>query len=254
MDKIMNKFKKLFAILLFVPTLALAAGDHVKLDRAPINEEDQASLQRGARHFVNYCLNCHSAGYMRYNRLEDIGLTKQQILDNLVFTGAKVGDLMKISMVPSEAKSWFGAAPPDLSVIARSRASADGSGADWLYTYLRGFYRDAERPTGWNNTVYANVGMPHALWELQGEQVLAERKVQGAGFIKTEMALKLDKPGKLSPVEYDQMVADLVNYMVFMAEPVRAQRKTIGMFVLIVLGLLFILTYALKKEYWKDVH
>ena len=254
MDKIMNKFKKLFAILLFVPTLALAAGDHVKLDRAPINEEDQASLQRGARHFVNYCLNCHSAGYMRYNRLEDIGLTKQQILDNLVFTGAKVGDLMKISMVPSEAKSWFGAAPPDLSVIARSRASADGSGADWLYTYLRGFYRDAERPTGWNNTVYANVGMPHALWELQGEQVLAERKVQGAGFIKTEMALKLDKPGKLSPVEYDQMVADLVNYMVFMAEPVRAQRKTIAMFVLIVLGLLFILTYALKKEYWKDVH
>jgi ubiquinol-cytochrome c reductase cytochrome c1 subunit len=254
MDKIMNKIKQLFAILLLVPTLALAAGDHVKLDRAPINEEDQASLQRGARHFVNYCLNCHSASYMRYNRLEDIGLTKQQILDNLVFTGVKVGDLMKISMDPKEAKSWFGAAPPDLSVVARSRASADGSGADWLYTYLRGFYRDAERPTGWNNTVYANVGMPHALWELQGEQVMAEHKVQGAGFIKTEMALKLDKPGKLSPVEYDRMVADLVNYMVFMGEPVRAERKTIGMFVLVVLGLLFLLTYALKKEYWKDVH
>jgi len=254
MDKIMNKIKQLFAILLLAPTLVLAAGDHVKLDRAPINEEDQASLQRGARHFVNYCLNCHSASYMRYNRLEDTGLTKQQILDNLVFTGVKVGDLMKISMNPKEAKSWFGAAPPDLSVIARSRASADGSGADWLYTYLRGFYRDAERPTGWNNTVYANVGMPHALWELQGEQVMAEHKVQGEGFIKTEMALKLDKPGKLSPVEYDMMVADLVNYMVFMGEPVRAERKTIGMFVLVVLGLLFLLTYALKKEYWKDVH
>ena len=254
MDKIMIKINKLIAILLLAPTLALAAGDSVKLDRAPINEDDQASLQRGARHFVNYCLNCHSASYMRYNRLEDIGLSKQQILDNLVFTGVKVGDLMKISMDPIEAKNWFGATPPDLSVVARSRASADGSGADWLYTYLRGFYRDAERPTGWNNTVYANVGMPHALWELQGEQVLAERKVQGAGFIKTEMALKLDKPGKLSPVEYDRMVTDLVNYMVFMAEPVRGDRKTIGMFVLIVLGLLFILTYALKKEYWKDVH
>ena len=249
----MMKINKLFAVLLLAPALALAA-ESVKLDRAPINEEDQASLQRGARHFVNYCLNCHSANYMRYNRLEDIGLTRRQILDNLVFTGVKVGDLMKIAMDPQEAKNWFGAAPPDLSVIARSRASADGSGADWLYTYLRGFYRDATRPTGWNNTVYANVGMPHALWELQGEQVLAERKVQGAGFMTTQMVLKLDKPGTLSPVEYDRMVADLVNYMVFMAEPARADRKTIGMFVLIALGLLFVLVYALKKEYWKDVH
>ena len=250
----MIKINNLIAFLLFVPALALAAGDHIKLDRAPINEEDQASLQRGARHFVNYCLNCHSAGYMRYNRLQDIGLTDQQIRDNLIFTGAKVGDLMKIAMDPHESKNWFGVAPPELSVIARSRASADGSGADWLYTYLRGFYRDADRPSGWNNTVFANVGMPHVLWELQGEQVLAERKVRGEGYMKTEMALKLDKPGKLSPVEYDQMVADLVNYLVFMGEPVRTDRKTIGMFVLIALGLLFVLVYALKKEYWKDVH
>jgi len=250
----MNKINKLFSILLLAPTLALAAGDHLKLDRAPINEEDMVSLQSGARHFVNYCLNCHSAGYMRYNRLQDLGLSEKQILDNLVFTGAKVGDLMKISMDPKEAKSWFGATPPDLSVIARSRASADGSGADWLYTYLRSFYRDAERPTGWNNTVYANVGMPHALWELQGEQVLAEHKVQGEGFMKTEMVLKLDKPGTLTAIEYDRMVADLVNYMVYMAEPVRNERKTIGMYVLIALFLLFFLVYALKKEYWKDVH
>lgn len=241
-------------ILLFAPVLALAAGDHVKLDRAPINEEDQASLQRGARHFVNYCLNCHSANYMRYNRLEDIGLTKQQILDNLVFTGVKVGDLMKISMDPRDAKNWFGATPPDLSVIARSRASADGSGADWLYTYLRGFYRDPERPTGWNNTVYPNVGMPHALWELQGEQVLVEQKVRGDGYMKAEMALKLERPGKMSKNEYDEMVADLVNYIVFMGEPVRNDRKTIGMLVLLAFGLLFVLVYALKKEYWKDVH
>lgn len=254
MTKKMNKLKGLFAALLLAPALALAAGGDVKLDRAPINEDDHASLQRGARHFVNYCLNCHSAGYMRYNRLQDIGLTEQQIRDNLVFTGAKVGDLMKIAMDPKDAAVWFGAAPPDLSVIARSRASHAGSGADWLYSYLRSFYRDAERPTGWNNTVFPNVGMPHALWELQGEQVLAERKVQGEGYMKAEMALKLDKPGKLTPAEYDQMVADLVNYMVFMGEPMRSDRKTIGMFVLLALGLLFILTYALKKEYWKDVH
>ena len=254
MNKNMNKINSLFAALLLVPTLALAAGDHIKLDRAPINEEDHASLQRGARHFANYCLSCHSAAYMRYNRLQDIGLTEAQIRDNLVFTGVKVGDLMRIAMDPKDAKNWFGVTPPDLSVTARSRASADGSGADWLYTYLRGFYRDAERPTGWNNTVYANVGMPHALWELQGEQVLAERKVRGDGYIKTEMALKLDKPGQLTPAQYDEMIADLVNYMVYMGEPVRSNRKTIGMFVLMALGVLFIFVYALKKEYWKDVH
>ena len=254
MNKNMNKINNLFVALLLVPTLALAAGDHIKLDRAPINEEDHASLQRGARHFTNYCLSCHSAAYMRYNRLQDIGLTEAQIRNNLVFTGVKVGDLMRIAMDPKDAKNWFGVTPPDLSVTARSRASADGSGADWLYTYLRGFYRDAERPTGWNNTVYANVGMPHALWELQGEQVLAERKVRGDGYIKTEMALKLDKPGQLTPAQYDEMIADLVNYMVYMGEPVRSNRKTIGMFVLMALGVLFIFVYALKKEYWKDVH
>jgi len=254
MGKNMNKLKHLIAVLLLAPAFALAAGAEIKLDRAPIDENDQASLQRGARHFVNYCLNCHSANYMRFNRLRDIGLTDQQILDNLVFTNAKVGDLMKIAMDPKDAASWFGAAPPELSVIARSRASHAGTGADWLYSYLRSFYRDAERPTGWNNTVFPNVGMPHVLWELQGEQVMAERKVQGPGFEKTEHVLKLDKPGKLNPVEYDQMVADLVNYMVFMAEPARSSRTTIGIFVLFALSLLFILAYALKKEYWKDVH
>ena len=210
--------------------------------------------KRGRTHFVNYCLNCHSANYMRYNRLKDIGLTDQQILDNLVFNGGKVGDLMKIAMDPKEAKDWFGGTPPELSLIARSRASHAGSGADWLYSYLRAFYRDAERPTGWNNTVFPNVGMPHVLWELQGEQVLGERKVQGAGYEKSEVALKLDKPGTLSPAEYDQFVADLVNFLVFMAEPGRASRETIGMYVLLALGLLFVLAYALKKEYWKDVH
>ena len=250
----MNKFRILVVSLMLVPILALASSDHLKLDRAPIDEHDQASLQRGAKYFVNYCLNCHSASYMRFNRLHDIGLTDQQILQNLVFTGVKVGDLMKSSMDPKESKAWFGATPPDLSVIARARASEAGSGADWLYTYLRSFYRDAERPSGWNNTVYPNVGMPHVLWELQGEQVLAEHKVRGDGYMKTELALKLDQPGLLKPAAYDQAIADLVNYMTFMAEPVRNDRKQMGIIVLMLLSLLFVLFYALKKEYWKDVH
>jgi len=250
----MNKFRILAVSLLLVPMLAFASSDHLKLDRAPIDEHDQASLQRGAKYFVNYCLNCHSASYMRFNRLHDIGLTDQQILQNLVFTGVKVGDLMKSSMDPKESKAWFGATPPDLSVIARARASEAGTGADWLYTYLRSFYRDAERPSGWNNTVYPNVGMPHALWELQGEQVLAEHKVRGDGYMKTELALKLDQPGLLKPAAYDQVVADLVNFMTFMAEPARNDRKQIGIIVLMLLGLLFVLVYSLKKEYWKDVH
>jgi ubiquinol-cytochrome c reductase cytochrome c1 subunit len=250
----MNKFRILVVSLLLVPILAFASSDHLKLDRAPIDEHDQSSLQRGAKYFVNYCLNCHSASYMRFNRLHDIGLTDEQILQNLVFTGVKVGDLMKSSMDPKESKAWFGATPPDLSVIARARASEAGTGADWLYTYLRSFYRDAERPSGWNNTVYPNVGMPHALWELQGEQVLAEHKVRGDGYMKTELALKLDQPGLLKPAAYDQVVADLVNFMTFMAEPARNDRKQIGIIVLMLLGLLFILVYSLKKEYWKDVH
>ncbi len=250
----MNKFRILVVSLLLVPILAFASSDHLKLDRAPIDEHDQSSLQRGAKYFVNYCLNCHSASYMRFNRLHDIGLTDEQILQNLVFTGVKVGDLMKSSMDPKESKAWFGATPPDLSVIARARASEAGTGADWLYTYLRSFYRDAERPSGWNNTVYPNVGMPHALWELQGEQVLAEHKVHGDGYMKTELALKLDQPGLLKPAAYDQVVADLVNFMTFMAEPARNDRKQIGIIVLMLLGLLFILVYSLKKEYWKDVH
>jgi ubiquinol-cytochrome c reductase cytochrome c1 subunit len=172
--------KKLFIALLWVPLLALAAGAELHLDKAPDRGRDLPALQNGAKVFINYCLNCHSASYMRYNRLQDIGLTEQQIKDNLMFTQDKVGELMTIAMRRSESKQWFGAAPPDLTVIARARASEFGSGSDWLYTYLRGFYRDDSRPTGWNNTVFANVGMPHVLWELQGEQVMGpDHKLQG---------------------------------------------------------------------------
>ena len=250
----MKKIRAAAAVLFLAPALAFAVEIGVKLDHAPIDPLDLVSLQRGAHAFVNYCLNCHSAGYMRYNRLRDLGLSEDQIRDNLLFTGGKVGDLMKTAMDPREAKEWFGTPPPDLTVIARSRSSPAGSGTDWLYTYLRTFYRDPLRPSGWNNLVYANVGMPHALWQLQGEQVLKEAQVQGPGYMRTVQQLALDKPGRLKPVEYDQLVADLVNYMTYMSEPARQARVTIGLYAMIVISILIALAYALKKEYWKDVH
>lgn len=251
----MMKLKSLlFALLLCVPLFASGAEGGLHLDHAPINTHDVESLQRGARVFVNYCLNCHSANYMRYNRLHDIGLTDQQIKDNLIFNGGKVGELMKIAMTPEDAKRWFGSPPPDLTVIARAVASEAGSGPDWLYTYLRSFYRDPSRPTGWNNVVFPNVGMPHVLYELQGTQELKEVQEQGPGYPITVKKLVLVKPGKMTPLEYDRMVADLVNYMTYMAEPIRNTRQVLGIYVLLALGILFVLAYLLKKEYWKDVH
>ena len=250
----MKAFKKIIGIVLLAPALALGAAEHVELDRAPIDGTDLVSLQRGAQVFVNYCQGCHGAGYMRYNRMQDLGLSDQQIRDNLIFPDAKVGDLMKTAMDAKDAKEWFGATPPDLSVIARSRSSPAGSGADWLYTYLRSFYRDAGRPSGWNNVVYPNVGMPHVLWELQGEQVLKIETVPGPGYPVEIQKLTLEKPGKMTPVEYDRMVADLVNYLNYVAEPARNTRTTIGIYVLMFLGVFFVIAYALKKAYWKDIH
>jgi ubiquinol-cytochrome c reductase cytochrome c1 subunit len=244
----------LVPMFMLLPASGFASEAGIKLDRAPIDLHDQESLQRGAHAFVNYCLNCHSASYMRYNRLRDIGLSEQQIRDNLVFPEVKVGDLMKTAMDPKDAKEWFGAPPPDLTVVARSRSSHAGSGSDWLYTYLRTFYKDPTRPTGWNNVVYPNVGMPHALWQLQGEQVLKEGKEQAEGYMRTVQQLALDKPGKMKPVEYDRFVADLVNYMTYMSEPAQHDRVTIGLYALIVISILIGLSYALKKAYWKDVH
>lgn len=235
--------KKLLLSLLVVPALAFAAGAELHLDKAPDRSGDPAALQRGAKVFVNYCLNCHSASYMRYNRLQDIGLTDDQIRENLMFTAEKVGEPMRIAMQRAEAKQWFGAAPPDLTVIARARASEFGSGADWLYTYLRTFYRDETRPTGWNNVVFPSVAMPHILWELQGEQEMG-----------ADHTLKLVKPGQLKPEEYDELVGDLVGYLKYMGEPVAGFRKKLGIFVLIALAGLFAISYALKREYWKDVH
>ena len=213
------------------------ASESLRLQKAPIDLDDKISLQKGARNFINYCLNCHSASYMRYNRLIDIGLTDDLIKNNLLFTSDKVGDPMSISMMNIDAKKWFGATPPNLSVTARSR------GADWIYSYLRGFYRDPSRSMGWNNIVYKNSAMPHILWELQGEQYFDDKTHE----------LKLKIPGKLSPTEYDQFIGDITNYMVFMSEPGQQKRRQIGYYVLAFLFLLLILTINLKKEYWKNI-
>lgn len=235
--------KKIFLLLAAVASVAFspvafANESEVALDQAPIDASNHESLQRGARTFVNYCLNCHSANYMRYNRLLEIGLTEKQIKDNLLFAGDKVGDQMKVAMNKTDAKKWFGAAPPDLSVEVRAR------GADWVYSYMRGFYRDNTRPTGWNNTVYDKVAMPHILYELQGEQTLDHETHK----------LTLTKPGKLSATEYDSLVGDLTNFLAYMSEPAKQQRNHLGWFVLLFLGVLLVLTYKLKKAYWKDIH
>jgi len=246
--------KKLLTSLLFAPLLAIASGPALHLDKAPVSTEP-AALQNGAKLFVNYCLNCHGASYMRYNRLQQIGLSEQMIKDNLMFTADKIGEPMRIAMQRDEAKVWFGAAPPDLTVISRSRASEFGSGADWLYTYLRGFYRDSERPTGWNNVVFENVGMPHVLYELQGEQVAkVTEKDDGHGGKTKEIHLEQGKPGTMSKDEYDKAVADLVSFLTWMGEPMAETRKSIGAIVIAFLSVLFVLSYLLKKNYWKDIH
>ena len=238
-----NFIKRLLLILSLWPVLALASGEALQLDRASNVQSDQAALQNGARLFVNYCLSCHGLSFVRYNRLTELGLTEQQIKDNLMFTAEKIVEPMRIAARPGEQKQWFGAAPPDLSLIARARSSNDGSGADWLYTYLRSFYRDEQRPTGWNNTLFPSVAMPHALWELQGQQVLNHET----------HALEIAVPGQLSQAEYDKQVEDLVGFLVWAGEPAAGFRRQVGFGVLVFLVLLFGVSYALKKAYWKDV-
>ncbi len=235
--------KKLLLGVLFLPLAVIAAGGGVALDKAPDVQGDKAALQNGARTFVNYCLNCHGLSFVRYNRLTEIGLTEQQIKDNLMFTAEKIGEPMRVAARAAEQKQWFGVTPPDLSLVARARASADGSGADWLYTYLRSFHVDEKRPTGWNNMLFENVGMPHVLWELQGQQ----------RFDREAHKLSLASPGQLSPAEFDKQIADLVGFLVWAGEPAAGFRKQLGAGVLVFLLVLFGVSYVLKKEYWKDV-
>jgi ubiquinol-cytochrome c reductase cytochrome c1 subunit len=230
------------------------------LDRFPKERvTDVAALQHGAKLFVNYCLNCHSASALRYNRLTDpaVGLTEEQIKGNLLFAAEKVGETMTVALQAKQGKEWFGAAPPDLSLIARSRSGGGGSGADFLYTYLRTFYRDDTKATGWNNLVFPSVAMPHVLWELQGQQhaVFVERpdphnpKVTVHAFDRFEQI----SPGSLSKTEYDAAVADLVAYMQWMAEPAQNQRVRIGVWVLLFLGLFTVVAWRMNAAYWKDV-
>ena len=236
-----------FLIAAVAPALGSEAG--YRLDRSQHDPNDLVSLQSGARLFVNYCLNCHGAQFMRYNRLTEIGLSESQIRDNLMFPVEKVGETMKVALGAKDGKDWFGVPPPDLSVIARSR------GADWLYTYLRTFYRDPKTSTGWNNAVFPNAAMPHALWTLEGERALEVVQAKDlAGHVATEYRWSQLTSGALERVQYDAAVRDLVNFLVYVGEPAAQSRKRIGVIVLFVLGVLFVFAYALKKAYWKDVH
>ena len=248
---------------------ALASGGaDLRLAPAPVNRLDDESLQRGARNFVNYCLNCHSAKYMRYNRLTDLGLDLSMIQDNLMFATEKIGNTMSVAMAPADGKAWFGATPPDLTVEARVR------GRDWIYNYLLGFYRDAATPSGWNNVVFPNVGMPHVLWELSGSNKLVEVEfedyekataaaIAAKGLSQVEAlpggkyavrTVANDTPGLMNRVQYETFVADLVNYLDYMAEPSRNKRINLGLLVLLYLGVLFVFAYMLKRTVWKDVH
>ena len=218
---------------------------------------DMAALQNGAKLFVNYCLNCHAASYMRYNRLRDIGLTEDQIKKNLMFATDKVGDTMKVALDAKQAKDWFGATPPDLTVVARSRAGPGGSGADYLYTYLRTYYRDDTKATGWNNLAFPSVGMPHVLWELQGQRAARFVEVKDP-HDPSKTVHRFDgfeqlTPGQLSPLQYDEAVGDLVAYLQWMGEPAQGQRVRIGVWVLIFLGLFTVIAWRLNAAYWKDV-
>jgi ubiquinol-cytochrome c reductase cytochrome c1 subunit len=253
----MKLLKKLLAALALAPALVFAAESGFPLDKAPDRSGDLSALQNGARLFVNYCLNCHSASLVRYNRLRDIGLSEDQIRDNLLFTSDKVGDLMKISMSEKDAKAWFGGVPPDLSLIVRAKSSSAGSGSDYVYTYLRTYYQDESRPTGWNNLAYPNVGMPHVLWDLQGvrkAKFVEEKDPHTEGkMVRTFAGFEQVAPGKLNALEYDSEMADLVGFMEWMAEPVKAKRQQIGVWVLLFLGLLVLLTWRLNASYWKEV-
>jgi ubiquinol-cytochrome c reductase cytochrome c1 subunit len=256
----------LFAAL--SPTALASGGADVRMEPAQVNRLDLASAQRGVRIFVNYCLNCHTAKYMRYNRLTDLGLTDAQIRDNLLFAGDKIGDTMTVAMRPADAKAWFGVPPPDLTVEARVR------GAQWLYNYFLAFYKDDTAPSGWNNLVFPNVAMPHVLQHLGGTNQLVTQQfktheeaqaaalatkgivVLGPGKDHTYVVQTVvqETPGELGPVEFQRVVADLVNFLDYMAEPAKNHRTRVGLVVLLYLVVLFFLAYWMKREYWKDVH
>jgi ubiquinol-cytochrome c reductase cytochrome c1 subunit len=252
--------KKIFAsLLLALSATSFAAGDGVAWDTFPKEKmSDMAALQNGAKLFVNYCLNCHAAAFQRYNRLRDIGLSEAQIKDNLLFATDKVGETMKIAMDPKQAKEWFGGTPPDLTLIARSRAAVGkGSGADYLYTLWRTYYRDDSKATGWNNLAFPTIGMPHVLWELQGERTPVYAEVAGGHGAATHKVFtgqwETVKPGTMTPAQYDNAVGDLVAFLQWMGEPVQEQRYRLGVWVLVFLGIFSVFAWRLNAAFWKDV-
>ncbi|MFY9180591.1 MAG: cytochrome c1 [Venatoribacter sp.] len=249
--------RKLFVLIAaLLPTMAMAASSDVKLDKHMTDVSDTASLQRGAQTYMNYCMGCHSLEHARYNRVaKDLNIPEDLMMENLVFADKKFGDLMTNAMRHADGKKWFGATPPDLTLVARVR------GSDWLYTYLRSFYADPTRPYGVNNTVFKDVGMPHVLAELQGWQVLgsAQAKVGLDPLTGKEITaekdgvLSLAKAGKLNAEEYDGLVYDLVNFLAYMGEPIALERQRIGWWVLLFLAIFFIPVYFMNKEFWKEV-
>lgn len=239
------------AAALLASSFAMAAGGaHVHLDKAPIDLTDKASLQNGARMFQNYCLGCHQMQYQRYARtFRDLDIPEEIGMANLMFTGQKVGDHIKNTMAPKDAEKWFGAAPPDLTNVARVR------GPDWLYTYLRSFYEDPSRPFGVNNEVFPMVGMPHVLRELQGKPFKAyETRMVDGESKEVYVGIKTDGTGEMNSEEYDRAVADLVNYLEYVGEPTKLEAHALGVKVLVFLLIFFVMAYLLKKEYWRDVH
>lgn len=252
----MNFPKKLIAVLALLPGLAFANEGGFALDKAP-ERASLTSLQNGAKLFVNYCLNCHQAAAMRYNRLKDLGLSEDQIKNNLLFSGEKVGDMMTTALKPADAKAWFGAVPPDLSVIARAKASGAGTGGDYLYTYLRSFYKDETRPTGWNNMVVPNVAMPHVMWQQQGirtvKMVEEEDPHEHGKKVHKFAGYEQVTPGTMTETEFDTATADLVGYLEWMAEPAQGTRKRLGVWVLLFLSGFAVLAWRLNASFWKEV-
>ncbi|MEA3275681.1 MAG: cytochrome c1 [Pseudomonadota bacterium] len=240
------------SILLLAPAFASASGGAaVPLEDAGIDLDDKASLQRGAKYYVNYCMGCHSLKYMRYNRMaEDLGIDDVDLRQSLIFTGAKPGELMANALRPEDGEKWFGTAVPDLTLVTRWRSP------DWVYSYLKGFYLDDSRPYGVNNLVFPDVGMPHVLGPLQGVQEAVYTESHGEeGEAKKHLeGIELVETGSMSPDKYDGMARDLTNFLTYAGEPIKREREKLGIYVLLFLGLFFIVAYALKKEYWKDVH
>lgn len=238
--------KIIYTLLLLLPLSAIAAGSGVKLQSVDIDLADFESMQKGAKHYVTYCLGCHSAKHMRYKRIAiDLEIDEDTVLAEIAPEGARIYDKMISAMDPHDSRKWFGITPPDLSLIARSR------GADWIYSYLKGFYLDESKPLGVNNTIFKDVGMPNTLWKLQGTQTAAKQMVNGQEVITF---LKLSEKGTLSPKEFDTMVTELVNFLEYVGEPVQLERQRMGKYVLFFLLIFTIIAYLLKKEYWKDIH